>query len=196
MSHTIPPPPNPRRLITTHDASGKAVWSDAYEEMMVPDEVKDKLRLFNAFTTTGMPANLNNDADLEAYRQHYPKMTTLHSTGGTVVRIVDWAPLYRSSDHRSVTLDFGVLLDGELEAILDDGSMKLMKPGDIIVQRGTMHGWRNPSPTKWARGLWVLQDIQPVVINGKELGNVTDLSHVYGKDIPADKLEAFNKLKK
>ncbi len=113
MSHTIPPPPNPRRLITTHDAAGKSVWSDAYDEVMVPDEVKDKLRLFNAFTTTGMPADLNKEADLDTYRQHYPKMATLHSTGGTVLRIVDWAPSYRSSDHRSVTIDYGVILEGE-----------------------------------------------------------------------------------
>jgi len=44
--------------------------------------------------------------------------------------------------HRTESLDFGILIDGELTLILDDSEVQL-KPGDIVVQRGTNHAWSN-----------------------------------------------------
>jgi quercetin dioxygenase-like cupin family protein len=46
--------------------------------------------------------------------------------------------------HRTTSLDYGVLLEGEIELILDSGEKKLMKRGDVSIQRGTMHLWREP----------------------------------------------------
>lgn len=54
--------------------------------------------------------------------------------------------------------------------ILDDGATSLLRRGDIAVQRATIHAWRNPSKTEWTRMVFVLQDIQPLVINGKRFG--------------------------
>lgn len=44
--------------------------------------------------------------------------------------------------HRTETLDFGIVIDGELTLILDDSEVRLA-PGDIVVQRGTNHAWSN-----------------------------------------------------
>jgi quercetin dioxygenase-like cupin family protein len=47
--------------------------------------------------------------------------------------------------HRTETVDVGIVLDGETWLLLDDGSETLVKPGDAVVQRGTMHAWANRS---------------------------------------------------
>ncbi|SDG80250.1 Cupin domain-containing protein [Pseudomonas flavescens] len=49
--------------------------------------------------------------------------------------------------HRSATLDYGLLLEGELWLELDDGEQRLLRPGDVVIQQGTRHAWRNRSQT-------------------------------------------------
>lgn len=44
--------------------------------------------------------------------------------------------------HRTETIDYGIVLDGELVLIVDEGET-VCRPGDIIIQRGTNHGWAN-----------------------------------------------------
>jgi quercetin dioxygenase-like cupin family protein len=53
--------------------------------------------------------------------------------------------------HRTQTLDHVVLLEGELELSLDGGETRLVKAGEVVVQRACMHSWRNPSKTQGAR---------------------------------------------
>lgn len=72
--------------------------------------------------------------------------------------------------HRTQSVDFGVVLEGTIELILDDGKRQLMQRGDVAVQRATMHAWKNPSTTEWTRMLFVLQDSQPLEIGGKRMG--------------------------
>jgi quercetin dioxygenase-like cupin family protein len=71
--------------------------------------------------------------------------------------------------HRTVSLDYGVVLIGEMELVLDSGETRVMKVGDVAVQRGTNHAWRNTSKTEWARMMYVLQPSLPIKINGKPL---------------------------
>lgn len=52
---------------------------------------------------------------------------------------------------------------------LEDGSKTLMRIGDVAVQRGTLHSWKNPSKEQWARMIFILQSTKPVKIDGKEL---------------------------
>jgi hypothetical protein len=46
--------------------------------------------------------------------------------------------------HRTETIDYGIMLQGELTLILDEGET-VIRAGDIVVQRGTNHGWANRS---------------------------------------------------
>lgn len=72
--------------------------------------------------------------------------------------------------HRTTSLDYGVVLEGEVELILDGGEKRVMKRGDICVQRGTNHAWRNCSETEWSRMLYVLTEALPVELeDGKKL---------------------------
>ena len=72
--------------------------------------------------------------------------------------------------HRTVSLDYGIVLEGEVELILDSGEKRVMKPGDIAIQRGTAHAWRNTSQTKPGRMIYVLTPSMPLEVGGKRLG--------------------------
>lgn len=63
--------------------------------------------------------------------------------------------------HRTDTIDYGVVLDGEVLLELDDGRTNLLRQGDIVIQMGTRHAWRNPGNTP-ARLLFVLVGAQRV----------------------------------
>lgn len=62
---------------------------------------------------------------------------------GSNVRIVHMPPGTRSPMHRTETLDYGVVLEGEVTLVLDDGSATKVGPGELVVQRGTNHAWEN-----------------------------------------------------
>lgn len=89
--------------------------------------------------------------------------------GGTLCRMVDVSPGYLGTWHRTQTLDYGVVIEGCLELLLDSGEVKLMRRGDVSVQRGTMHAWRNPDDRKWARVLFMILQGEPLVVDGRVL---------------------------
>jgi quercetin dioxygenase-like cupin family protein len=70
------------------------------------------------------------------------------------------------------------VIEGEIELILDSGERRKMIAGDIAIQRGTMHAWRNMSDTNWARMLYILQPSKPLQIGGEKL--VEDLETMQG----------------
>ncbi|OAX44255.1 hypothetical protein K503DRAFT_651500, partial [Rhizopogon vinicolor AM-OR11-026] len=58
---------------------------------------------------------------------------------------------------------------GELVLITDDGTEKHLKnPGDVVIQKGTAHAWKNPG-TEWTRCASILIDAKPAIVNGQEL---------------------------
>lgn len=57
--------------------------------------------------------------------------------------------------HRTDTIDYGVVLDGEITLELDDGCTSVLQRGDLVVQMGTRHAWRNVGNTP-ARLLFVM----------------------------------------
>jgi quercetin dioxygenase-like cupin family protein len=122
------------------------------------------------YTTSSMPVDLNNDKDLQLHQD----LLKSHSLGlvnpnGTVIRFVDFGPGNEAVMHRTQSLDYGVVLEGEIVMELDDGSTTTLKRGDVAVQRGTLHAWRNPHQTEWTRMLFVLQESKPLVVNGQTL---------------------------
>lgn len=61
--------------------------------------------------------------------------------------------------HQTTTVDFAIMLEGELTAILDEGET-VIRTGDVLVQRGTSHAWANRSGQP-ARIAFVLVDAPP-----------------------------------
>ena len=85
----------------------------------------------------GRPPNYDPAADRTAVPVHEPR----RRPGGTWDKGGQNA--YSSPVHKSETLDYGILLEGERVLLLDDGEHP-MRPGDVVVQLGNWHGWTNP----------------------------------------------------
>lgn len=75
--------------------------------------------------------------------------------------------------HRTTSLDYIVVLSGEILLGMEDGQEVRVKAGEIIVQRGTMHSWRNDGYAT-CRMLVALVDAEKVVVkdNGQVLESV------------------------
>ena len=91
---------------------------------------------------------------------------------GSVIRIVDMMPGGVSPMHRTNSIDYGIVLSGEVELELDDGAKTLLGPGDAIVQPGTIHLWRNRSATDVCRIVFVLTEAAAYRNNGLTLAEV------------------------
>ena len=125
-----------RRVITGHDAKGKAV--------VQIDEVATHLFQgrpgatgCNVWTTEGFPADNDGDAD-NGLRKGVG--TTI--ANGTIFRILEFAPGLAPRNHRTDSIDYIVCMSGEIDMELDDTTVRL-KAGDVMVQRGTIHNWIN-----------------------------------------------------
>ncbi|KAF4920963.1 hypothetical protein CGCVW01_v006408 [Colletotrichum viniferum] len=155
------------RHITTHNEQGRAVFSDAFPVHVTPDPLPN-MYFHTCFTTPGQPINMDGEQDLTAYSANHPRMPTLHLPSGSVLRVVDFGPHTGPMMHRTESLDYGIVLKGEVECHLDDGAMRTLKEGEIMIQRGTMHGWKNATD-QWARVIFCLQPAKPVEVNGEEM---------------------------
>lgn len=163
--------PAPTRLITSHNSEGKAIISDAVPEQPKAEVIEDGNAVFYlSYCTDQFPVDMNGEKDLATYQKYSSSAPGLVVSGGTVLRHVDIAPGGISPMHRTVSLDYGIVIEGEIELVLDSGEKRAMRPGDIAVQRGTMHAWRNMSDTKWGRMLYVLQPSKPLTVGDNVLG--------------------------
>src|ERR1044071_8909715 len=152
-----------RRVVTGHDATGKAV--------VKIDEVCQNLSVGRpgrsacvVWTTETFPVINTGDAD-EGLRQ---VGTTL--TNGTVFRVIEFGPGVAPRNHRTDSIDYAVVMSGEIDMELDDSVVHL-KAGDVLVQRGTIHNWvnRGTEPCVMA---FVLIDAKPVEVGGRILNAV------------------------
>lgn len=196
FSNTMDSLPTLTRLITTHNAEGKAVFSDAVTETAEQKPIGGgDVKFGLQYCSEEFPAELNSDKDIEVYKKYSAEAPGLVISSGTVLRTVgtlyhaqsqaglliatiDMVPGHLSAMHRTVSLDYGIVLEGEVELILDSGEKRAMKPGDIAIQRGTMHAWRNMSDTKASRMLYVLMPSKPLEVGGQRLGE--DLETMQG----------------
>ena len=108
-----------------------------------------------------MPPEVNTTADLGL-------AATGLSNDGTIVRIVDFPPKSTGLMHRSMTLDYVYVLQGEVILALDDGSNTVVKANQTVVQQATMHRWDNATD-EWARMLVVLIASKKPMVNGTVL---------------------------
>ena len=162
-----------RRIVTGHDAEGRAVF---LEDGPVPRVQRiggeHGPLFFEVWNTTATPALIDRASG-------EPEETGIQlapPTNGTRIRVLDIPPDGDRLDnitpeeaqahfaevgagdasshsgqgsrhahmHRTETIDYGIVLEGELVLILDEGET-VCRPGDIIIQRGTNHGWANRS---------------------------------------------------
>jgi hypothetical protein len=133
-----------RRVVTGHDESGKSVvLSDGappqHHPMRGPDVGADFIEVWNSReavpTLSSAPASEPNE-----------KPFTIMPPSGHLMRLIRIYPPtmggHRTVMHRTKTLDYAVVIEGEIVLILDDSEV-VLKPGDVSVQRGTDHAWEN-----------------------------------------------------
>lgn len=149
-----------RRVVTGHDEEGNAV---VLEDAVLPAKVLgEEAELAMAWTTATFPSDNNDDSDgaLREVRRVSP--------GGSVFQLVTMKPHTSSAHHRTHSLDYALVLKGEIELELDHGATTHLQAGDIVIQRGTIHTWRNDGeePTLVA---FILLDAAPVQIGERVL---------------------------
>jgi quercetin dioxygenase-like cupin family protein len=142
----------PRRVVTGHDAAGRSVVvSDgpAPKSHALPG-----VAVFHEVWNTGeMPAPVGPAEPREPTDR---PLVTPPDPNGTIIRFVDLMPHSASPMHRTESIDYGIVLAGEVQLVLDDSEVHL-KPGDVVVQRGTDHAWENRTD-EVARMAFILVD--------------------------------------
>lgn len=152
-----------RRVVTTHDKSGEATLL-ADDRLTLPAFPGGKAKGAVVWTTGEVPAD--NFNDLLGDRR--PAGMSLK--GGSVLRVTEFGPGFVSPMHRTLSIDYAVVLSGELEIILDGGETVRLRPGDAVVQRGANHAWRNPRRDCPCRIMVVMIEAHPVAVAGNRLG--------------------------
>jgi quercetin dioxygenase-like cupin family protein len=152
----VPMPAVPRRVVTGHDARGTSVFvSDG--PVPVAATTPGGSLFYELWATETTPAPI--DAEPVDAGQADPAagpLAVAPAPNGTKVRINELPPGAGSPMHRTRTVDYGIVLDGEVVLVLDDGET-VLRAGDVVVQRGTNHRWENRSGAT-ARVAFVLID--------------------------------------
>ena len=152
-----------RRVVTGHDAQGRArVAIDELCGNVISRRPNHASCV--GWSTGTFPADNGDDAD-GATRQ-----VATTDRGGTVFRIVEYRPGVAPRNHRTESLDYAVVLSGEIDMELD-GSVVHLRAGDVLVQRGTIHNWINRG-TEPCVIAFVLVAARPVERGGRRLDAV------------------------
>ncbi|KAH7129564.1 hypothetical protein B0J13DRAFT_564263 [Dactylonectria estremocensis] len=118
---------------------------------------------------------LTDNADLTHYRATASSGPPYQfpGAGSTTITYLDFGPNPEQEEgfwHRTQTVDYIVVLEGELELALDGGQKRVVKKGDVVIQRAPMHKWKNLSRTESARYVAVLLGAQEAVEGAVEYG--------------------------
>jgi len=150
-----------QRVVTGHDENGRSIFKseDFSPTRTIPSGDASFLLIW---ATATVPADNNDETD---GRERDAGLTL---KGGSVIRVVDMLPGGESPFHRSNSIDYGIVIEGEVELELDDGAKKSIGPGGVIVQRGTNHLWRNTTD-KACRIAFVLIEAPAYLHNGVPL---------------------------
>jgi quercetin dioxygenase-like cupin family protein len=149
-----------RRVVTGHDSSGRAdVKIDEVARNLVSS--RPGATACVVWTTEGFPVDNTGEEDAGLCKTG----TTLDN--GTVFRILELAPGVTPRNHRTDSIDYAVVMSGEVDMELDDTKVHL-KAGDVLVQRGTIHNWVNHR-TEPCVIAFVLIAAKPVTVGGKVL---------------------------
>ncbi|KAF4548400.1 Hypothetical protein D9617_28g065060 [Elsinoe fawcettii] len=151
-------PGAPSRRIVTGHLNDKSV--------VIEDENLDLIHGFGSnartiWSTSQHPAELHDTVPKELSVKMYTK--------GSLIRVVDFPAKSQGHNHRTASLDYAIVLDGELELLLEDGSKTVCRAGDIAVQQATMHQWNNVTD-KPARIAFILMPSEKPVLNGVVVG--------------------------
>jgi naringenin degradation protein FdeH len=154
-----------RRVVTGHDANNVAkVLIDAPATNAKKPSAGTVSTMM--WCTDGAPAQIPAGYDIEDMGARI--LGTAPPAKGTRFAVIDFPPGNHPHMHRTETVDYVIVIEGEIEMDMDDSTVKL-KQGDIMIQRGTNHAWANRSDRR-ARVAFVLIDAEPLGIGKPVVG--------------------------
>jgi len=165
MTETKPDYPPIRRIVTGHVSDVAKVLLDApaaNAKYPSPGTVSTLM-----WCTDSAPAKIPAGAAAEDMGARI--LGTAPPVKGTRFAVIDFPPGNHPHMHRTETIDYVIVLEGEIEMDMDESTVK-MKAGDIMVQRGTNHAWANRSRNR-ARVAFVLIDAEPLGIGKPVFGS-------------------------
>jgi quercetin dioxygenase-like cupin family protein len=151
---------NIRRVVTGHDEQGRA-------KVLIDEQVKNVISNRPGATSSVIWSSdtlpVNNDGDQD------PSAKSIGTTlsNGSVFRVVKFDPGVSPRNHRTDSIDYAVVISGEIDMVLDTETVKL-KQGDVLVQRGTVHNWVNNGKEPCVIA-FALVSAKPVSAGGKTL---------------------------
>jgi quercetin dioxygenase-like cupin family protein len=126
--------------------------------------------IYHIWNTDRTPANIAAGEPIEDLGLR-PGMPPAPSNGSRLV-VVDYAPGNSGARHRTETIDYAIVLAGEIDMEMDESSVTL-RAGDVVVQRGTYHTWWNRG-SETARIAYVLIDAEPLGMGHPRTHNPED----------------------
>jgi quercetin dioxygenase-like cupin family protein len=147
-----------RRVVTGHghDQIAKVIFDSPAENVKRPVSGIISTTLW---TSTATPADISIGEKVEDLGNLNVPLAPPEN--GTRFAIVEFLPGNGAFMHRTDTLDYVIVLSGELEMQMDDSTV-ILKAGDVVVQRGTNHSWSNKGDKPARIGI--------VLVDGKSLG--------------------------
>ena len=103
-----------RRVVTDHDAKGRSIVS-------IDEQCTNVI----------------------SRRPGHQSCVAFTGQDGTIFRIVCYEPGVAPRNHRTETIDYAVVMSGEIDMRLDDGAVVHLRAGDTLVQQATLHDWVN-----------------------------------------------------
>lgn len=152
-----------RRVVTGHDDNGRAI--------VVIDEVaKNIVRKRPGYESAVIWSTESFPADNTDPTDGATRNVATSVPSGTVFRVVCYEPGVSPRVHRTDSLDYAIIISGEIDMELEPGTEVHLKAGDVVVQRGTVHNWihRGSEPCVIA---YVLTSANPLSMAGKTLGS-------------------------
>ena len=164
MSDTPEFPPI-RRVVTGHDANrvAKVLMDAPATNAKYPGS---GLASTLIWSTDSTPSQISIGEDIDDLGARV--IGTAPPPNGSRFAVLDFPPGIHSHMHRTETVDYVIVIEGEIDMDMDNSTVKL-KRGDLMVQRGTNHAWINRSD-KRARVAFVLIDAQPLGVGKPILG--------------------------
>jgi mannose-6-phosphate isomerase-like protein (cupin superfamily) len=175
----------PRRVVTGHTPSGESVVVSDGPVPVSRQIPEDGVAFHEVWNTEGAPTLITAVEETEPTER---ALAVPPPPRGTRIRINEFAPGFlneaglQSPVHRTESVDYGIVLEGEITLVLDDSEVTL-RAGDIVVQRGTDHAWANRGTTT-ATVVFVLVDgrFDPGLVETLPAGAVEGLMHGGPKD--------------
>lgn len=130
-----------RRIVTSHDQGKKAVAVSNESLTAVSRHLGEGISESKICSTAQMPIDNSAASDAEQRAGYEMRYNSGGNGQGTTFRIDAFEPGNARFAHRTETLDYTVMVSGEIDVEFDSGEIAHVKAGEVIVQRGTMHTW-------------------------------------------------------